>query len=51
MIECPAARALDLQFGEALGGGEFAVALATADVLHVYVPGAVGQPWSSMSGE
>ena len=37
MIECPAARALDLQFGEALGGGEFTVALATADVFHTFI--------------
>lgn len=33
VIECPTAWALDLQFGKAAGGGEFAGAVAAAYVL------------------
>jgi len=43
MIECPAARALDLQFNEAARGGEFAGAMATTYFLHVYKPSDSGR--------
>jgi hypothetical protein len=34
VVQCPATRALDLNFNDAADRGEFAVALATPYVLH-----------------
>jgi len=38
VIECPAARALDLQFGEAAGSGKFTGAMTTTYFKHVGKP-------------
>ena len=43
VIECPAARALDLQFGKAAGSGKFTAAMTTTYFKHDYKPSDFGR--------
>jgi len=51
VVQCPAARALDLYFNEAARGGKFAAAMAAADVLHVQIHLRMFRWWRAASPE